>query len=355
MSSSITQEKPATVATPTWHAYEIHQLLFELNEKQGIPLDLLLEGTGMTADDLQNPAQLIPLPQELKLYARIANLNRDPLLSLRQGKRLGINSIGVLGQAMLGANTLRDALQLAVKFSPLINWAAHMGLGTEVFQGQSMVCLTMQPSPADACTAQFEVENTFASFSTILHQIVAEPVQFEAVFFSYPCQMTDNQAFSEFFRCPVFFNSSHNKLLLSQSTVSRPLPYAEPEYAVLFHDLCEKRARGLRGERGLLFALRGFVETYDQGVPSIEEAASYFNISSRTLSRRLGELGTSYQTFIDDIRLARAKALLNSTSMTVESIAHSLGYRDVRSFRTAFKKWTGVTPNEYRLANDTET
>lgn len=339
---------------PQWHAYEVQQLLRELTERQGVSQSVLLEGTGITETDLANPSLLLSLEQELKLYVRIANNNRDPQLALRQGKQMGINHCGILGQAMLSANTLRDALQLVTKYAPLISWASHMSLGAESFQGESMVCLTLQPTPVDSCTAQFEVEGIFATLFVIFHQIVAAKVQFEAVFIGFPCQLADESVYTDFFQCPVYFQAGQNKLLFSRTTVSRRLPYAEPEYAELFNELCGKRVQALKQKRGLVPALRGFVETYEQGVPSIDEVASYFNISSRTLHRRLRELGASYKAIIDDVRFVRARQLLSSTSLTVEAVARTLGYSDVRSFRAAFKKWAGLTPSEYRSGTDAD-
>ena len=52
--------------------------------------------------------------------------------------------------------------------------------------------------------------------------------------------------------------------------------------------------------------------------------------------------------YITKLRIKKAKELLSSTSETLESIAQSVGYTNVRSFFRAFKKIENITPGQYR-------
>jgi len=40
--------------------------------------------------------------------------------------------------------------------------------------------------------------------------------------------------------------------------------------------------------------------------------------------------------------------LLADTNLPVEKIGEKLGYREPKSFRRAFKSWTGVSPTDFR-------
>jgi two-component system response regulator YesN len=48
------------------------------------------------------------------------------------------------------------------------------------------------------------------------------------------------------------------------------------------------------------------------------------------------------------IRIDRACELLRDRSMKLSDIAHSVGYNDEKYFFQVFKKYAGMTPNQYR-------
>ena len=51
---------------------------------------------------------------------------------------------------------------------------------------------------------------------------------------------------------------------------------------------------------------------------------------------------------LDQVRHQRALELIRAGGYPVERIAAAVGYRDARSFRRAFKRWTGCNPSEFR-------
>jgi AraC-like DNA-binding protein len=68
----------------------------------------------------------------------------------------------------------------------------------------------------------------------------------------------------------------------------------------------------------------------------------------RKLQRVLKAEGTSFRDIRERFLETRARALLAEPNLTIQEIAHSLGYSEVNSFRRAFRQWTGLSPNAYR-------
>ena len=84
-------------------------------------------------------------------------------------------------------------------------------------------------------------------------------------------------------------------------------------------------------------------------VLSVTMLADRLGISTSYLSRYFKEkTGVTLFSYIDDIRIAKAKKLLAETEMPVKDIVHAVGYNDVNNFNRKFKSKTGQTPSSFR-------
>lgn len=88
------------------------------------------------------------------------------------------------------------------------------------------------------------------------------------------------------------------------------------------------------------------------GYPDVRLAAGLVDTSPRTLQRRLRELGTSYRAVVDGARLDLATRMLTRTDATAAEIGNVVGYSDPSHFARAFRRFTGMSPGEYRLAQE---
>jgi AraC-like DNA-binding protein len=96
-------------------------------------------------------------------------------------------------------------------------------------------------------------------------------------------------------------------------------------------------------------ALETLIETLlIEGYPDVHLAAEAAGISTRTLQRRLAELGLSYSKIVNTTRMRLATRWLVATEMPIKEIAVALGYGDASNFARAFRGQTGVSPKEYR-------
>jgi transcriptional regulator GlxA family with amidase domain len=82
---------------------------------------------------------------------------------------------------------------------------------------------------------------------------------------------------------------------------------------------------------------------------SIEGLATQHNVSQRTLIRRFNSaLGMPPNTYLQSVRIERARKMLEESDFNVDTVMNRIGYEDASSFRRLFKKKTGLTPTEYR-------
>ncbi len=330
--------------------FELRLMIRELVDSQSVALERLLAGLELPLDFLQRPGLRLTLAQEMSLYTRVAHFNHDPMLGFRVGAQLSAANYGILGYAVLGTATVDEALALLTEFAPLISWASHNQLTTDSVHGRACRCLTLHPSAADKAAAMLEVDSTVASLQRMFNDLAGEPMRFAAIQLARPDKDLDKHWLQDWFGCPVSFNCERNALLLPLATAAMQLPHPQPEYAALFRELCRQSKASLVEGEGMLDTLRSMVREGKGKPPGLEQAAAQFGISARGLRRKLAALGMTYRALVDEEQFALARQYLRSTQMTVEAVAGQLGYADARSFRTAFRRWAGCTPHDFRSA-----
>jgi len=82
---------------------------------------------------------------------------------------------------------------------------------------------------------------------------------------------------------------------------------------------------------------------------TITALADAMSISERSLARRFKTAtGKSPLAYLQSSRLNAARALLETGDMSVQSIAHQVGYSDASSFTRLFGRHLGLSPGAYR-------
>ncbi|RYY53200.1 MAG: AraC family transcriptional regulator [Chitinophagaceae bacterium] len=86
-------------------------------------------------------------------------------------------------------------------------------------------------------------------------------------------------------------------------------------------------------------------------LPAVQDLAAQMNISAHYLSDMLRSLtGMSAQQHIHNKLIEKAKAILLSTSLSVNETAYQLGFEYPQYFNRLFKSKTGLTPAAFRKA-----
>ncbi|MGM0768167.1 MAG: helix-turn-helix domain-containing protein [Pseudomonadota bacterium] len=124
---------------------------------------------------------------------------------------------------------------------------------------------------------------------------------------------------------------------------------ADAEASRMARDQCEfELQKALKDQGDITLAIRNMLRMMPGPLPSLEDMAERFCVSSRTLKRRLAEKDTSYREIVELVLKDRAIQLLRYTNQSVSEIAYELGYADLSNFSRAFRKWTGKSASEFR-------
>ena len=108
----------------------------------------------------------------------------------------------------------------------------------------------------------------------------------------------------------------------------------------------------LAASRGAFaMAIKHWLDARLQEPFQLARLARAFAVSPRTLQRRfLVEAGETPLAYLQRARIDAAKALLASTTLSVESITQRIGYQNVSAFARLFGREVGQSPGQYRRA-----
>ena len=88
--------------------------------------------------------------------------------------------------------------------------------------------------------------------------------------------------------------------------------------------------------------------SHPPGTLNEEATAAALFMSKRTLARKLGSEGSGFRRIRDELLSEQAAEYLRHGGLSVEAIAGLLNYHDSANFRRAFKRWFGMSPDQYR-------
>jgi len=84
----------------------------------------------------------------------------------------------------------------------------------------------------------------------------------------------------------------------------------------------------------------------DINLESVAERVLYTpNYLSHLFKKHTGQ---NFMKYLTDYRISKAKELLKTTEMKINTIGSMVGYKQTSYFCTIFRNYTGVTPAQYR-------
>ena len=318
------------------------RVLVETAVSQGANRDALLENVGISWDTLAIPEARISYVQFGVLASNALRLTNNPALGLDFGRNLHLSHMGVLGLALMSSETIGAALAVGLRYYRFLAPAWDLRLQTD----DRRALLTAHEAIPNNPLRVFSTEALVGAIAGQGSYLLGRKLPVVELRLSY--SKPDHFAAYAELDMPIVFDHELTQAEFDSDVLAEPIAGADPATARLAERYCADEASANAWVDGLVTQVRRLLASRRGRYPDLEEVARVLQTSTRSLRRGLHGMGTSYQELLDEARRARAEAWVRSTELTAQQIAGQLGFSDVRSFRRAFKRWTGVTPNVYR-------
>lgn len=285
----------------------------------------------------------ISLEHWRSLLSRAQALRPDHPVGIEIGAEVQIQHTGMLGYLVLNSASLADALetyQLCEKHFYSVNLAQ--------LKRSDSSWTVYWPHQPDINNPLF-VQVALASLFSFMRQRFPESCRLVSVSFTGSAPK-DLHAFETFFNCPVFFNAKHPSISFDGQKVHKANSTGfTGDFQVMRHQQLQAFTDVLKASDPFLQRLQFAILTaIPEGKASLPSIAKEMSCASRTLQRKLGQYGLSFQQLLDGVREQLAKRYLAKTSLSLAEIPLLLGFSDQSAFSRAFKHWSGMSPGEFR-------
>lgn len=308
----------------------------------------------MHAKNLQIPEKLQHIQSQQRFEYSIW---RETLLSLEQRLQqpaLGLEiaahvkpqHIGIIAYIAMSCDTLGQAMQRYHELHRLI----FDGGPLEVETLDSYVAIRWAKLPLNMSILITDEIAIGLMIAFLKYALTSADVHLHEVHFCHPAPQNIH-IYEQYFRCKVRFNQQHSQIILPTQELSRPFKNTDHTLQQLLLQQAESLMKQLPNlhTHAALDIQQTILTGLHMGDFQIEAIAARMNLSVRQLQRQLQQRQTTFQQLVQDIRHLMSKQYLTETELSLQDIALLLGYSEQSAFQRAFKQWTGMTPQQWRL------
>lgn len=322
--------------------FRISPLFVARLEERGISAAEVVRRAGLPAALLGDQKVLLTTEQLFSFWNAVAEVSGDAAIGLKLGADTRVERLDVVSLAALSAPSFRDALSRAGRYKQLT-----CPEEIQVTTRGSECAVRFRWLYAQGAECEVLTDMCFAWVAALAHRGTAgavRPIRVELA--GAP---RAKRVYETHFDCPVRFKARGSALFFRASDLDRPFETHNADLLGMLTpqldaELATRNAGDDPRDQVKAVLRRSLVGHR----PDLRHVARELASSPRTLQRRLGNLGVSFQQVLEEARRDLASHYLLHSSLELAEIAYLIGYEDANSFVRAFSRWEGVPPGAWR-------
>lgn len=255
-----------------------------------------------------------------------------------------------IGMAWLASVNLEEGLKRFVASSQLVNTEMQIELQERDGDKGKEILIQYQRQLSSSTLIKVHpcaIELGIGFFLKMFRLAAGKNIPAIGVYFTFAIE-ENNNAYEEYFQCPVYGNQAVNGIAFSKALLTETLPTHDVELVEMNEQVINKHLASMDNGETSNKVINMINVLLPLGCPTEEMIAYKLHMSKRTLQRKLSVEKQSFLTLLTSVRLMLAKQKLAIKSMSITEITYQLGYSSPSTFARAFKKHTQLSPLEYR-------
>ncbi|MBC3783849.1 AraC family transcriptional regulator [Spirosoma utsteinense] len=320
--------------------------LLAYGAQKNLPVEQLCQLSGIDLEEVKADGPMTSRQLD-DLWINATHLSGDVLFGLHFGESLQIAALGVVGQLIRNSHTIGEALTQAATFTHLLTDALTMevkrtnaGFAVQFIPNQTR----QRAAPAMFC----QLMDFMMAF--LIHEVdglVLTRIQPDQV--TLPSQIADLTEYERVLRCPTIREGDKYELTFAGNYWNEPILLANYDLQTTLLQEVNGVERSYEAHQRMSDRIKSYLlANANLGLPSLDAIAGNFNLSPRSVQRKLQEEGLTYQQVADSVRKTLAIHFLESGRHPTKEVSYILGYNELSAFSRAFKRWTGTTPGGYQ-------
>lgn len=332
-------DKPYAVV-PAGHVRAVLlQPIFHLIRKLEGSSEAVFRDLPMAEDLIKNPEGTLPLALAGELLMRSEKETGCEYFGLMLGSFSGLDQLGPIAKMVAQQPTIGSAIEQFIHFHHMTD---RSGLPF-IWQDDDLAYFGFTTMESNYPGFRHFHEAAMAIGLNIMRKISHAEWTPDAIYFSHRPPKTP-QIHSRFFGAPCHFNSPRTEFKFPLATLSAPNTSMGAD-SINASDIAHVNMSALDWLEKARRVAHSLVASENCGQDQI---AAALGISVRTMNRRLEQAGVSYFEILDNARYSASRKLIRETDMPLKEIAKALSYTDASSLTRAFRRWSGVSPEQWR-------
>ncbi|WP_373097355.1 AraC family transcriptional regulator ligand-binding domain-containing protein [Zhongshania sp.] len=303
----------------------------------------LLERHGLDTRLIEDQDSFIDCQALVNMYEDCAADLSEPLFGFHLAEMQAPDVYGCVAALCRAAPSVREAVNSLIDYIPVVHSSESV---LELVTASKVAELRWTERSNMGVNDQANCQGLLLNLKVLR---MAGGDNFKPEYVTLPAEIYRNMTpeIERVIACPVRMSDGKGRIAFAADLLDARVPSAnKPLFQLLSSYM--SRLKPLP-KRDFLDLVNDYIaNAFERGELHVEGCASALGMSSRTLQSRLQSKDLSFSELLEHRRLARAKYVLSQSDMSIAELADSLGYAERTSFGRAFKRWTSLSPQQYR-------